>query len=69
MELSEEESFEIEKNRVARILQSQKGPVEIEQMVEEYNQSYKPALQKWKSHFVTLEAFLKIVSAADIKGT
>ena len=69
MELPEEESFEIEKNRVARILQSQKGPVEIEQMVEEYNQSYKPALQKWKLHFVTLEAFLKIGCGAEIKST
>ena len=51
MELSEEESFQIEKNRVARILQSQKGPVEIEQMVEEYNQCYKPALQNLKIWF------------------
>ena len=38
-------------------------------MVEESNQSYKPALQKWKSHFVTLEAFLKIGCGTEIKGT
>ena len=59
----------LKKNRVARILQSQKGSVEVEQMVEQYNQSYKPALQKWKSHFVTLEAFLKIGCGAEIRGT
>lgn len=29
--------------------------LEIEHMVEKYNISYKMALQKWKSHFVTLE--------------
>lgn len=66
MELFEEESFGNEKNHVSRILQSKEGPVEIEQMVEEYNQSYKPVLQKWKSHFMTLEAFS---CGPEIKGT
>ena len=38
-------------------------------MVEESNQTYKPVLQKLKSHFVTLKAFLRIGCDAEIKGT
>ncbi|KAL9977839.1 hypothetical protein ACROYT_G015291 [Oculina patagonica] len=36
MELFADEKYEVEKNRVVMILQSKEGPVELEELVEEY---------------------------------
>ena len=67
MELSVDEKYEVEKNRVVKILQSKEGPVELEELVEEYKKTFKSELGVWKLHFVTCEAFLKMGCGPEVR--
>lgn len=49
MELSVDEKYEVEKNRVVKILQSKEGPVELEELVEEYKKTFKSELGSYIS--------------------
>ena len=69
MELSVDEKYEVEKNRVVKILQSKEGPLELEEHVEEYKKTFKSELGTWKLHFVTCEAFLKMGCGAEVRET
>ena len=69
MELSEEELYQIERSRVIKTLQSKEEAVELQALVDEYNEKFKPDLKMWKSRFVTIEAFLKIGCGVEISGT
>ena len=69
MELSIDEKYEVEKNCVLKILQSKEGPVELEELVEEYKKTFKSELGAWKLHFVTCKAFLKMGCGAEVRET
>ena len=69
MELSQEEKYEVERNRVVKILQSKEGPIELQELQEEYKNTFKSELGTWKTHFVMLEAFLKMGCGAEVKET
>ena len=69
MELTEDESYELEKNRVLKILQSREGPLEIAELVQQYKDDFKADLRVWKTRFVTIEAFMKIGCCATVGET
>ena len=69
MELSGEEKYEVARNHVVKILQSKEGPLEMQELQEEYKNTFKSELATWKIHFMMLEAFLKMGCGAEIKET
>ena len=69
MELTEDEKYPLEKNRVAKILQSCEEPPERATLIEKYKGQYKADLKEWKSKFVTFETFLTLGRGAMIGET
>ena len=69
MELSGEEKYEVARNHVVKILQSKEGPLEMQELQEEYKNTFKSELGTWKIHFETLKAFLKMGCGVEIKET
>ena len=69
MELSREEKYEVERNRVVKILQSKEGLMEVQEVQEQYKNTFKSELGTWKTHFVTLKAFLKMGCGTEVTGT
>lgn len=69
MELTEDEKYALEKNRVAKILQSYDQPLEVAALTEQYKGQYKADLKEWKSKFVTFETFLTLGCGATIGET
>ena len=69
MELSADEKYEVEKNRVVKILAAKEGPMEIAELDDEYKKTFKTELGAWKLHFVTCEAFLKMGCGAEVMET
>lgn len=69
MELSADEKYEVERNRVVKILAAKEGPMEIVELDDEYKKTFKTELGAWKLHFVTCEAFLKMGCGAEVMET
>ena len=64
MELSIDEKYEVEKNRVVKILQSKEGPVELEELVEEYKKTFNLERGSYMC-----EAFLKMGCGVEVRET
>lgn len=69
MELSREEKYEVERNRVVKILQSKEGLMEVQEVQEQYKNTFKSELRIWKTHFMVLKAFLEMVCGMEVTET
>ena len=61
--------YEVERNRVVKILQSKEGLMEVQEVQEQYKNTFKSELRMWKTHFMVLKAFLEMGCGMEVTET